>query len=612
MKGPLVQNIVESSIQKGRDFLHKKQESIISAAFLMAILLGITKIFGFLKLHLFARLFGASTALDVFWAAFTIPDMIFSVIVAGSVNAALIPVFAEKLMNPDAAKKIGRLFNEILNLFLWLFIVAGVLIFIFAPQLSRLLASGGLGGLGFEGGEFTTADVEMMALLTRIMVLSPVILSLSSVYTAGIQIHKRFFVTALAPLLYNLGIIFGAVVLSRFFETGAIGLAIGVVVGSALHFLVQIPVARRLGLSFRPTFKFWDADVVKVVKLAIPRVFGLIGEQLNVVVNTIIAIGLGSGALSAYRFASSLHLFPVQLIGSTIAQAALPAMSLEYHGDVGGKNTANEEFRRIFLKTFQQILFFTLPAVVFMVVLRLPIVRLLLGAGKFDWEDTTTTAWVLALFSLAIVGQAVISLVVRAYYAMQNTLAPVLISFIGLAFNIPVSILFTNFFSHYYNWRPLFESILNGARQLTPEVWAEIGRWFTTREASPAAVGGLALSVGFTLVIEITILLFNLNRKVKILGWKTMTQPTIKKLFSSAVMFFAMYSLYKLWNFSLDTSTVISIVGLFAFVGGMGILVYFGISVVIEVLEVNFFLELARKGIGKIKNVMQTQIIVEN
>ncbi len=603
-----VENSIQKGIQKGRDLLQGKQESIISAAFLMAVIVGVSKIFGFVKLRFFATMFGASKELDIFWAAFTIPDAVFNIIVVGSINAALIPAFAERLIDKEnGTQRLQKLFNDVLNLFLWFFIIAGILIFIFANPLCRILSAGGLGGLGFAASGFSEADVNLMATLTRIMVLSPVLLSLSSVYTAGIQIHKRFFITAIAPLLYNIGIILGAVFLSKFLNMGVIGLAIGVVLGSFLHFIIQVPVSRNLGMTFKPVLNFWNNDVKRVVKLAIPRVFGLIGEQLNVIVNTVIAIGLGAGALSAYRFGSSLHLFPVQMIASTIAIAALPTLSLEFHNQDNGKFV---EFRTTFLKTFQQILFFTMPAVVFIVVLRLPIVRLMLGAGKFDWTDTVITAWVLALFGLAIVGQSVISIVVRAFYAMHDTKTPVLVSFVGLAFNIPVSILLTNFFSHYYNWRPLWDGIMNGARRLSPELLQEIGRWFSTRDSSPAAVGGLALSIGLTLVIEITLLLIILNKRIRVLGWRDMFQPTFKKFFSSAIMFFAMYSLYKLWNFSLDTSTVVSIVGLFCFVGGMGLLVYFSISAVIDVVEMNFFINVARKMINKVKRVFSINVEV--
>jgi len=609
----LVKNLIQKGLDKGRALLGQKQESIISAAFLMMVLVGLTKIAGFVKLHLFARMFGASRELDVFWAAFTIPDLIFYIVVAGSVNAALIPFFAKKLAGGGgkgggedgvnhSSSQISDLFSQIVNLFSVIFMVAGVLIFIFAPQLCKIIASGGAGGLAFEAGRFIAEDLALMVRLMRIMVISPVILGMSSVFTAGIQVNKRFLVPSLAPLFYNLGIIFGALFFSGVLSMGVTGLAWGVVVGSVLHLLVQIPLAHKLGLTCRPKFSLWSKEIVDIIKLALPRIFGLIGEQINVLVNTVISLGLVEGSLSAYRFGSSIHLLPIQLLGTTISQAALPTMSLEYH-DCKDSGECRS-FAHVFTKSLHQILFFIFPAVVFIAVLRLPIVRLVLGAGAFDWEDTVITSWVLALFSFAIIGQAVLSLVARAFYAMQETVLPMLVSFAGVAINITGAILFTNFFSHYYDWRPILSVILERPGGFYDEFWGDMLRWFTTRSSSMAAVGGLALSTGVALVIEVLVLLFFLNKKVKIFSWKGLYQPILRKMFASGVMFFVMYFLYKYWNFSLDTSTVISIAGLFTVVGGVGVLVYFGVSAVIDVTEVNFFVNLVRKGVKSFDRVL--------
>lgn len=607
----LVKSLIQKGLDKGKELLGQKQESIISAAFIMMVLVGLTKIAGFVKIHLFARMFGASRELDVFWAAFTVPDLVFYIIVAGSVNAALIPVFAKKLAGAGEkiagdAVRISKLFNQIVSLFSLIFMIAGILIFIFAPQLCRVIASGGIGGTALDSGSFTHEDISLMIDLMRIMVISPVILGVSSVFTAGIQVNKRFLVPSLAPLFYNLGIIFGALFFAGVLNMGVVGLAWGVVLGSVLHLLVQFPLVRKLGLTCKPSFSFWSKDIINVVKLALPRVLGLIGEQINVLINTIISMGLAEGSLSAYRFGSSIHLLPVQLLGTTISQAALPTMSLEYHecSDSG----KCQSLVHVFTKSLHQILFFILPAVVFIAVLRLPIVRLVLGAGAFDWEDTVVTSWVLALFTFAIVGQSVISLVTRAFYAMQETVLPMFVSFIGLIINIAGSIFFTNFFSHYYDWRPILSAVVERPGGLYDEFWSDMLRWFTTRNSSLVAVGGLALSTGVALIVEISILLIILNRRIKIFSWKGFYQPILRKIFASAVMFFVMFFVYKYWNFSLDTSTVISIISLFTVVGGIGILVYFAVSTVIDVTEVNFFVDLARKGMKRLNKVFHNGV----
>jgi putative peptidoglycan lipid II flippase len=604
-----VVSVLRRGIEKGKHLVGGRQEGILSAAFIMMILVALTKIVGFAKIHMFARIFGASRELDIFWAAFTIPDIIFNVIVLGSVNAALIPSFAEAL----GEGRIRKLFSDIIRLFLLAIVVFCVVGFIFAPQAARLVSTGALGGLGFEGGDFSPADVELMALLMRLMMLSPIILGVSSIITAGLQVNKRFFLPALAPLLYNVGIIVGAIVFTSQMHLGVVGLAYGVILGSILHLIVQIPILKKLGLSVDFSGSFLNRDVLRVVKLALPRVFGLVGEQISILVNTVISMGLGSGALSAFRYASSLYLMPVQLLGTTIAQAALPTLSLEYNAssrltllDDGKKQHDLDQFGLLFSKTLQQILFYVLPAVVFFVVLRLPIVRLVLGAGAFDWEDTVMTAWVLALFGIAMLMHSVVALVVRAFYAMHDTIVPVVVSFFSLVVNIVGSILFTNFFSHYYDWRPLLSSVINRTGAFSSEFWTDLARWFTTRNSSPSAVGGLALSAGVALLVEGVLLLLILNRRVRILSWRRFWKPTLRKLFATWVMATLMYSLYTFWNFKLDTSTVLSIILLFIVVGGVGMGVYIVVSEIMDIRETEVFSKLLKKGIAKARLVWVT------
>ncbi|MBN1618969.1 murein biosynthesis integral membrane protein MurJ [Candidatus Dojkabacteria bacterium] len=609
-----IKNLIEKGIKKGSDVLKQRQESIVSAAFIMMFLLVFTKIAGFLKAHLFARFFGTSPEMDVFWAAFTVPDIIFNVVVVGSINAALIPSFTEKLEKSKGIKicsKLGcpdsfvKLFSDILNLFLLIFVISGVLIFIFAPQLSRFLSGDYFKGFDIDTAGFSGNDFDLMAKIMRIMVISPILLSVSSVLTAGIQVNKRFIVPALAPLFYNLGIIFGTVVLGKFCNMGVVGIAWGVVIGSLLHLLIQLPLAYSMNLKFNLSFKFINKDMIKVMKLAFPRILGLIGDQVMLVINTIISLGLGEGSLSAYSFANNLQLLPVHLIGSTISQAALPTLAVEYSESLNGKDFS--KFKETFTKTFQQILFLILPAVVFIVVLRLPFVRLTLGAGEFDWNATVVTAWVLALFGVSILFQSLTSLLLRTFYAMQNTVIPVIVSFIGLAINIICAFYLTNFFSHYYDWRPMIVALLDGNFFISGEAVSDLTNWFTTRNSSPAAIGGLALSTGIALIVETILLMTFLNAKLKYIKWNEFVKPILKKFFASGFMFFVMYFIYKLWNFSLDTSTVVSIFSLFTICGGIGVISYFIICSVIDINEIQFFINILKKFINKVRAVIGLQ-----
>jgi putative peptidoglycan lipid II flippase len=584
-----------SLLKKGKNLLGKKQEGILSAAFMMMVLLAVTKSVGFFKLHLFARFFGASKELDVFWAAFTIPDIIFNIVAVGSINAALIPLFSEKL--GDNGKKVATFFAKVLNFLVVIFVVLGVLVFIFAPQLSRFISQN---NLGLGSSVFTQEDIELLTMLTRVMIFSPIILGVSSVFSAGIQVNKRFVVPALAPLFYNIGIVTGTIVLVKHLGMGVVGLAWSVWIGTILHLLIQVPLAYKLGLKFKPLFGLFSENVLKAVKLSLPRVFGLIGEQVSIFINTIIAIGLGEGALSAYKYGSSLHLLPIHLIGSTISIAALPTLSIEHNKFM---RDGKSDFSKIFVRSLQQILFFIMPAVVFTLVLKLPIVRLLLGAGNFDWTDTVVTSWVLALFVFAIFGESLLGLIVRAFYAMKDTITPVITSVISLGINILGSIFFTNFFSHYYDWRPVLINIREDGRDALVGYSQEIGRWFMTRNSSQSAVGGLALSAGIAVIVNCALLLIVLNRRMKVITWDRFIKPFFKKILASIVMFFTMYYVYRWWNFNLDTSTVLSIIGLFTSVGGLGFFVYLIVSFTIDVREISIFIVLFRKFKEKVKSI---------
>jgi putative peptidoglycan lipid II flippase len=702
----MVKGIIKKGIDKSRNILHSRQENIVSAAFIMMVLVALTKIAGFVKLHILARVFGASRELDIFWSASTLPDLIYWIIVAGSINAALIPVFSQiirrknqkneerkranrnnedqkqhdgqeqkscgdqsqkydsqmhntkdkdkeqknkahinedhKNSNDDNSKNLqthdnkevnknnevqsqqhnithsthishldlaafedysfAEIFSQVINLVIFICFFLGVLVFIFAPQISHFIAAGGLSGITPGGEGFSQSEIELMAHLMRIMTLSPVIMGVSSVFSAAIQANKRFIVPALAPLFYNIGILIGTLLFGVVLDLGIVGLAWGVVLGAVLHLLIQIPLAKVLDLNMHFNLKFWNRPVKKIAQLALPRILALLGEQGNVVINTMISTRLVEGSLSAYKFGNSLYLLPVQLLGNTISQAALPTLSLEFK-TCDSKSKECKLFVETFIKSFQQIMFLILPAVVFILVLRLPLVRLSLGAGAFDWQDTVITSWVLVLFSLAIVGQSLHGLIIRAFYAMNDTIIPLFVSVLGLIVSVSGSFLFTNFFSHYYDWRPILVSVFDRPSGLYSEFWVDLYRWFTTSNSSIAAVGGLPFSIGVASMVEVIVLLVVLNKRLDIFSWKNFFQPILRKVLASGVMLWVMYMLYKFWNLSLDTSRVISIFLLVLVIGTVGFAVYLGMCIVVDISEVDFFLRLAKKGVHKVKKV---------
>jgi putative peptidoglycan lipid II flippase len=537
-----------------------------NGVFFVMLLLLITKVLGFLKLRTIAQLFGVSHELDIFWAAFTIPDMLFMILVAGSINAAVIPIFSE-VLHKKGKEYLNEFFNHLALIISAFCTVIALLFFVFTPQLTTvLIESDVLQNVLSFAERVDGNDFELFVMLTRIMMISPVLLGISSLLTGYLQVRKEFFITSLAPLFYNLAMIIGSVVLVVFFKMGVEGIAISAVIGSLLHFLIQIPKFKtyydtRFRMGFDTLMEgLRNHHTLRALKLAIPRTIGIFGEQINVVVNTLISFSLAAGALSAYKFALSLHMFPINIIGSAVAQVALP--------DLAENCDEKEKFCEVLNKSIQISLFLIFPIVAVLIVLRLPLVRLAYGVGAFDWRATILTAWCLVLLSLSVVGQTIVQILLRAFYALKETWLPLIAITAGILVNISLAFLLTNFFSHYYDWRPILEQMFlqitqangTGFVNVFLSFLKDVVRWSTERGDSDMAVGGLSLSLSLAYFVEMLFLIFLLNIKSRIITWKESIFPTVKKLLNTLLMCIGMYFVFKLFDFQLDTTRTVSIV----------------------------------------------------
>lgn len=533
------------------------------------VVLVVSKVLGFLKMTLIAQLFGTSRTLDIFWAAFTIPDTIFNVLVAGAINAAIIPVFSA-ILHKEGDEELNLLFRRLNFLFIGAFFIFSAIVFIFAPQIGQwIISSNALHSYLGTGTVIQETDIILFSQLMRIMLLSPMLLGASSLITSYLQVRKKFLITAFAPLFYNLAMIVVSLFLVKVFHMGVMGVAWSVVVGSALHFAIQVPSLihfiknpqgdNKLVANIK---KYLNKEVFKVLKLAFPRMLGLVGEQVNIFVNTIISFTLSAGSLSAYKFAFSLHLFPVQIFGGAVAQVALPNMSeFAAKGD-------KSNFEKTFNKAIKQTLFLILPTIAILLVLRLPIVRLIYGLDS--WWGTVITSWCLALLTLAIFAQSIVLISFRAFYAMHETRLPLIATAVAIVVNIAASYFFTNFFSHYFDWRPILNQIWTQITHLDNrglwDVMMSFGRdmavWMTNRNVSDAAVGGLALASSVACFVEMIISLWLINFKMKIVTWGKTIKPLLPLLLNTVIMTTGMYFVFKLSDFNLDTSKTVYVITL--------------------------------------------------
>lgn len=583
-----------------------KNRNIVLA--LICVLL-LTKFLGFIKLRIIAQLFGASRELDIFWASSTIPDMIFNVLIGGSVNAAIIPVLSDTLHNKGKSE-LNKVFAHLIVIFFTVFVVLILGLFFLTPQIGEFLAtSDTFRGFLDISDNLNSGNLDLFVKLMRINLVAPLILGMSGLITAYLQNYRKFLITSLAPLFYNLAMIIGSYVFVYYLDMGVEGIAISTLIGSVLHLVIQLPLWRKKykegdgaeSIKLKNILK--DSEVLKTIKLAIPRILGLMGEQVNIFVSTLISFTLSAGALSSYKFAYSLHLFPVNIIGSAIAQVSLPELSEQ------GSKKDYKGFKKTFNDAIQFSMFLILPIVVILVVLRLPIVRLSYGTGAFDWEDTLLTAWCLALFGVSVICQTLFLIILRAFYALQETWIPLLATIVGIVVNLAVSYYFTNFFSHYYDWRIIINQVFSqiGSADMgqlidvVKSFFRDFGIWCTTRGDSELAVGGLAMGMSVAYFFEAWVGFVLLNKVKRIVTWKETIKPMLVKLLNSLLMGIGMYFVFKLFDLQLDTTRTIQVAILTVAVTVYGCVSYLIGSKVFKMREFDTFLSVVKEFIGKFK-----------
>lgn len=400
--------------------LARAQKTILSAAAIIGISSLASRLLGLIRDRVLADNFGAGELLDAYYAAFRVPDFVFNILVAGTIAAAFIPVFTN-LYNQASREKAWQLTNSVLTI-IGLFLVGlGVVLYFVAPYIAEYVAPG-----------FDAETLNLMIWMTRIMLLSPIIFGVSSIIGSVLNALQRFVAYSLAPILYNLGIIIGALFFVPLW--GPLGLAYGVVLGALLHLLIQIPSLSGTGWRFRFQLGRDLPETKKVAKLMLPRIIGGAATQINLIVSTGVASTLVIGSVAVFNFANNLQSFPLGIFGISFSVAAFPVLAHAV------SKARNSEFIEKFSKTFRQVLYLIVPASIFIILLRAQIVRLILGTGAFDWEDTVLTAATLGFFAVSLFAQSTIPLLAKAFYALHDTKTPVTISVISMAINIILTI----------------------------------------------------------------------------------------------------------------------------------------------------------------------------
>jgi putative peptidoglycan lipid II flippase len=388
--------------------LYREVKGLHQAAYVLALFTLASQLLAIVRDRALAHQFGAGSELDIYYAAFRIPDVLF-VLFASVLSVYVLLPFIRTRTDRE-----GRgLLSQMFSLFLMSYSVLALCIFIAAPFIVEIL---------FPGFAVETST-ETVALM-RILLLQPIFLGISSLCGVVTQLQHRFIIFALSPLLYNVGILVGVLFLYDWW--GLAGLAVGVVMGAFAHMLIQIPLVYKSQYHFSFTMQYDWLTLWSVARVAIPRAFTLSVHQIQFLFFATLASTMAVGSVSVFQFAFNLQSVPLAIIGASYSVAAFPTLTRLF------SEQKQQDFNHYIITVLRHILFWSLPIIALVIVLRAQIVRVLLGSGSFDWDDTRLTAAVLAIFIITLTLQSGLLLLTRALYAGGRTLIPLIVAVVGV------------------------------------------------------------------------------------------------------------------------------------------------------------------------------------
>jgi len=465
----------------------------------------------------------------------------------GGITAVFLPLFSEYAEKDQ--KTAWEFASNLLNILVVVLGVLALVSFLLAPYLMRLVAP----GFGLE--EQATA-----VSLTRLMLLSPILFGISSIFSGVLQYFHKFVAYSLAPILYNLGIIGGIIFLVPLF--GIWGLGLGVVVGAAMHFAVQIPGAIRSGFSWVPLFSFRDASIKKVLRLALPRTVAAAGYHINLIVVTALASLISAGSITIFQYANDVQHIPIGLVGASFALASFPALSRFF----AQKNI--EQFQHTFATTFRHIVFLVVPASLLLFLLRAQITRLIYGTGtRFTWEDTILTSAVLGIFAFGVVFQALIPFLARAFFSTHNTKTPTIIGLLAVGLNIVLAF----FFLRLLVQPPLF-----------------LISWLDLQGVDDIRILALPFALVFSGIFQLLLLLFFFVRKTNGVLKKEIFYSFVKTVVASAVLTGVTYAILQVYGGIFDLRTYPELFGQLVVASLGGIIAYIVTAFLIKSEEAKY------------------------
>jgi len=526
--------------KKFTTFLLRTQNSILSAAFIITVATGVNAVLGLIKSRVLTAYFGVSEDLAVFYLAEKIPNLIYSIVIVGAVSTVFIPVFTGLLVKDK--KKAYETASATMNVTLIFFLVLCVLMFVFSHQLMALLLTGARNTPDYN------YQVKLGSELIRLMVFGQIFLVAGSLITSLLQSFKYFLLPALAPLAFNLGLIFGVVFLAPTY--GIYSAGYGVIFGSLLHLLIQIPLVKKTSFKYHLSLNLADKGFRETLRLIPPRLFSVLTANIAGIVTNSIALVVSFQSVVYLKLAVQLQTLPVSLFGLSMASAALPTLSSE--------TDDMEKFKKTFLTSLHQTLYLVLPVSAILFVLRLPAVRLTYGISNFPWEATVYTSYILAFYSISIFSQSANYLITRAFYALKDTLTPIKVSAVTTIMNVSLTyVLITKF-----------------------------------------NFGAEAVAIAFTTttLIDSMALIILLNKRVGGFDRNKLIKPFAKIATSAFLMAITLYIPMKLLDIRvLDTTKTFNLILLTGIAGTSGLVTYLFFTKIFRVEEIELLYKLIRK-----------------
>ena len=527
---------MERFLKNTKDFIFTKQKSIFSSAILLSFMIVLTSLSGFLRYRVLAGYFNKEE-LDIFFASFRIPDIIFEILITGALTSTFIPIYVKYKNNK---KELSENISSIINLIFILLTIFVVIVSIFLDRLIPILTPG-----------YDSVKMEKIINLSRLLLLGQLPFFVLGNFLTGIgQANKTFFLSALAPIIYNLTIILTTIFLYQsLFLLAPIW---GVVIGAFFLFAIQLPLLFNSDFTYQFILKK-TKGLVEFTKLVVPRAFTVIVAQIDATIDLTLTTLLGSGAYTVFYLAQHLQLLPVSVIGIAFAQASLP-----YLTEIFQEKKISGEFKKIITDSLLNLFYLTIPIAFFFIFARTPLVRLFFGGQKFDWEATVSTAVTLSYFSISLPFHGSYYFLTRCFYSIQDSRTPFYISVFSIFINTALSLL-SIFIFHLPVW-------------------------------------SLALSFSISMIINSSLLFIIISSKLQGLGLKEIFVDIGKMFFSAFLSAFVSYfSMKFLDGLIFDTSRTINVFFLLSSVALIHFALYLFLSWLFNLKEIYLLTSLILK-----------------